>query len=215
MNMKIRLLVVFLVVAALLLAASMVSARTKLAEITVKNPSAHPVYLVLTEAEEDGNRALGVKEYAPILNGEWYYLPIPAQTDLTFTVKRAIYMYTLSVCGGEKEVSDVIDINNGGVLRVPKLCEYFWIDYEEALVVDDILTRSEDIAFTLKNYSDNTVNVVLSGPETVSVQIESGYARDLVVKGGVYTMTANPCDGKTVSKTQQLFFHRVYHVCAP
>lgn len=121
----------------------------------------------------------------------------------------------MSACSGDKTSSDVIDLSNGGDLRVPKLCEFFWIDYEEKLVVDDVLTRSEDIKFTLKNNSDGTVYVVLSGTETVSLQIEAGRSRDIVVEGGVYTLTTNPCNGETVSVTQQMFFHRTYDVCAP
>lgn len=213
--MKKRFFVLILVVAALLVTASIVAARTELAELTVKNQSDYTVYLVITEVEEVGNKTFGAKEYAPVVGGESYYLPVPANTDKVFTVKRAMYSYTLSACDGDKTSSDVIDLNNGGELRVPKLCEFFWIDYEEKLVVDDILTRSEDIKFTLENNTDNTVFVVLSGPETVSLQIESDRSRDVVVEGGTYTLTANPCDGKTVSVTQQMFFHRVYDVCAP
>ena len=122
--------------------------------------------------------------------------------------------YTLSACSGDKSSAGIIDLTNGGELRVPKLCEFFWVDYEEALVVDDILTRSEDIGFTLTNNSDGTVLVVLSGPETVALQLESGRSRFITVEGGVYTVTTNPCPG-TVTFTEQLFFNRDYDVCSP
>jgi len=213
--MKKRALVLVLVVAVLLVSASIVGARTELAELTVKNQSAHPVYLYLVESEEVGNKSFGQKEYQPVEGGEAYYLVAPAGQDTVFDVERTFYAYTLNACSGDKIVSDHVDLANGGELRVPKLCEFFWIDYEEKLVVDDILTRSEDIKFTLANNSANTVYVVLSGPETVSLQIEAGNTRDIVVEGGTYTMTANPCEGGSVSVTQQFFFHRTYDVCAP
>lgn len=207
-------LVVVFVLAALLVSASMVSARTVLAELTVKNQSAHTVYLVLTESEEVGNKAPGQKEYQPVAGGQTYYFVAPAGQDSVFEVERTFYGYTLSACAGEKSESAYIDLANGGELRVPKLCEYFWIDYEEKNIVDDILTRSDDIKFTLKNNTSGTVSVLLTGPETVSVQIESGRTRDVVVEAGTYTMTANPCPG-SVSKTGPLYFNRTYDVCVP
>lgn len=63
-------LVLVFVLTALLVSASVVAARTTLAELTVKNQSAHTVYLVLTESEEVGNRAFEAKVYAPVPGGE-------------------------------------------------------------------------------------------------------------------------------------------------
>jgi len=89
--MKKRVLVLVLVVAALLVTASMVAARTTLAELTVKNASEHTVYLVITEVEEIGNKTFGAKEYAPVVGGESYYLVAPAGQDTVFTVERTWY----------------------------------------------------------------------------------------------------------------------------
>ncbi len=212
--MKNRSLVILFVAALLLVTATAVSARTELAEFTVQNRSDFTVYIALTEAFELRHNAQSV-EYPPVENAEFYYLPVGPDSTVTFTVKRALYAYTMVTCGG-KYVSGAIDLNNGGTMRIPSLCVFYEDDYEERGTVDGILEQSDLVAFSIINTTDTTLYYTMTGPQTVSFWLEPNQSRSFTVAEGEYSYSYSQCaDGVVRSGTLTPHYHQMYKLTCP
>ena len=148
--------------------------------------------------------------------GDWHYFSVPAGETKVFDVARSFFAYTLTACAGDKVASGHIDLANGGELRVPKLCEFYWIDYAEALVVDGVLTEADDLAFSVQNDSAVTLFYSLTGPQGVNFFIEPGTTRSFTVTEGDYTLTYSQCpDGveRTVVKAPLRFHETIITDC--
>ncbi len=96
-------------------------AKTELARFIVENTSAHAVTIRLYESEP--YREHGTVTYYHVRGGQSYYLRVEAGQKRTFTVKRAIYDYTMNVCDG-KELTGAFDITERKEVVIPVCSRY-------------------------------------------------------------------------------------------
>jgi hypothetical protein len=213
MNKKRLVLVVVFALSALLITTTIVVAQTTLSRLTVKNNSDHTVSMLLREADVIRHSAQNI-EYVVKGDGEVAFFDIPAGETKIFTMKRAVYTYTLRACGGDTLVKDAIDLTNYRQVTIPKLCEFYWDTYEEVGVIDGILTQKTDVGFSVNNPTDITLLAVLSGPETVALQLEPNETRFLTVEEGTYTLSWSYCEkGEHVrTKTFIARFHETHEL---
>ena len=213
MNRKRLILVVIFVLAALLVSITLVSAQTTFSRLTIQNNSAHTVNMFIWEVDVIRHNAQNY-EYPKVANGEQAMFSVPAGETQVFTFKRAHYYYTLSACGGDKLVSEPINMTDYRRLTIPKLCDFYWDNYEEVGTLDGILEQKTDVGFSVTNPTSGNIQAVLSGPETVAFQLDPNETRFLTVEEGTYTMSWSFCEKGDHVRTKTFIarFHEVHEL---
>jgi len=202
-------IVILLVVALLLLSVTAALALPKLAELTIQNKSDYTVQILIYEATELRHSAQNI-EYPAVPNGEFHFLSVAPNTTSVFTLKRALFYYTLYVCGGSKTVSGPIDLTNGGRLVVPSICTTYYPSYEEKGTLGGIMEANTLVAFSVQNTTADSLYVNFSGPQVFSFWLDPFGTRSFTAEEGTYTYLYQ-CKGETKyfieTGSYQLRFH--------
>ncbi|MBC8509651.1 MAG: hypothetical protein H8D34_32795 [Chloroflexi bacterium] len=195
MKNKNKITVILLVVVMLLLSTSAALARPTLAQFTLVNKSAHTVYFSMYEADVIRYSAQHI-EYPATSGGAFYYVAVGAEQEVTITVDRALYFYTISNICGTKTLSGPIDVTNGNKIVLPKACLTYYPTYEEPLTLGGVMEENTLVAFSVENTTEEVLNVTMTGPQVISFQLPAGVSRSFTAEEGTYTYTYQ-CMGAT------------------
>ncbi len=210
MNSKKLTVVVLLVVALVLISATAALARPALAQFTLANRSAHTVYVSMYEAEVVRHSAQNI-EYPAVSGGAFYYFAVGAEQEVTITVERELYFYTISNLCGVKTLSGPIDVTNGNKITIPKACLTYYPTYEEPLTLDGVMEENTLVAFSVQNMTEEVLQVTMTGPQVISFPLQAGETRSFTAQEGTYNYTYQ-CKGASAyyaeSGSWLLAFHQ-------
>lgn len=205
---RLRITVIVLVLLGLLIPATASFAATDLSRFEVVNHSDTPITLWMYEATAYEDPDVDTTQYKQVKNGAFYFLRIGAGERTTFTVDRALYSYTMSVCGETR--SGAIDLNNYNRIIVP-VCSVFSLTDPEpksGQELADVTEVAELVKFQITNNTDTTAYVSVTGEgATYNLTLGSGATRDLTVDEGSYSYSYWACDESSDTISFTPYFH--------
>ncbi|MBM3144942.1 MAG: hypothetical protein FJ010_08200 [Chloroflexi bacterium] len=130
--------------------------------------------------------------------GEYYYLTVPAATSKTFTVERELYSYDLVTCNGDLSTDNAIDLTNSGSLTLTGTCVVL-------------------VPITFVNFSEEgeTLFFTMTGPQTVSFNLEADEFRSFTVLSGLYDFSYSGCANGVVDGTLLTVYNSWYWLTCP
>ncbi|MBT3391576.1 MAG: hypothetical protein HN413_14345 [Chloroflexi bacterium] len=214
---KFRLVTIVLVLLGMLIPASAGMAATDLSQFEVINHSDQPITMWMYESTSYQDPAMDGVQYEKVKNGAFYFLNIDAGERVTFTVKRALYSYTMNLCGGDSRAG-AIDLSNYNRIVVPK-CGIFALELpgkKSGQELDNVTELIELVKFTATNISDTTAFLTISGQgATYHFTLVPGAAKEITVEEGQYTYSYWACSKPAAAQSFTPFFHTNLKLTCP
>lgn len=205
---KFRLVTIVLVLLGMLIPASAGMAATDLSRFEIINHSDQPITLWMYESTSYQDPALDGVQYQKVKHGAFYLLNIDAGERVTFTVKRALYAYTMNLCGGESRAG-AIDLNNYNRIVVPA-CGIFALELpgkKSGQELDNVTKLIDLVKFTATNMADTTAFLTISGQgATYHFTLVPGASKDITVEKGVYDYSYWVCDEPVAAQSFTPYF---------
>ncbi|MEA3350691.1 MAG: DUF6759 domain-containing protein [Chloroflexota bacterium] len=187
--------------------------RMELAQFEIVNTSDQAVTIYLYQA--DTNKEDGIVSYSRSKNGQYYYLTVGAGERKTFTVHRALYAYTMYVCGGTS-VTGTIDLNARGKIIVPKCARYNPNDLPAPKTrLSGVTEEPTVVRFSIENKTDAYAYVSMSGPESYYLTVPTNSTKEFVVEKGSYTYSYWACEESSTSAPFEAYFNSVIELDCP
>ncbi len=216
MRTKKLILVLIFIFVQIMTTATVAYARPELAQFTLENKSEFTVYVRLTEAKEVRRSAQDIV-YPAVPGGAFAYYPVGPKETKTVTVKRALFSYSMVVCGA-KTMTGAIDLSNGGNITVPSRCTTYYDTYDELGTLDGVMEPNSLVAFSFKNMTGQKIFYTMTGPQTISFYIEPYGVRSFTGEEGDYEFSYQcPFLGAYAEQTGTItpHFHVTYKITCP
>ena len=214
---KFRLIIIASILLGLLIPSTAGLAASDLSRFEVVNHSDQPITFWMYEATAYKDPALDGTQYKHVENGSFYFLTVGAGQRTTFTVKRALYAYNMTLCGGETRTG-AIDLNSYNRMIIPA-CSIFALQLpglKAGQELEDVTELATLVKFKATNVTSGNLFLTVSGEgSTYNFVLAAGEVKEITVDAGSYTYSYSACNKLAAATAFTPYFHTNLKLACP